>query len=583
MTDQLATIGDYVEEAMASWQVPGLALAVIKGDEIVHIQGYGVRDTETQAPVTPDTLFAIASSTKAFTAMGAALLVDEGVLEWDKPVRDYLPGFKLSDGYVSEKITVRDLLCHRSGLPRHDLAWYGTDFDREQLIKNMAHLAFSRGFREVWQYQNLMYVTAGYLVGKLAGTTWEDFTQQRIFEPLQMHRSCFSPEVMQQRGDYARPYRIKRGRTPDEADTLEVMDFYSDQVMGPAGSIHSCAADLANWLIVHLNEGRFAGQPFVSPGNLAQMHQPQMVMPVDGFMAALLNTTISTYGLGWFVVPYRGYTLIHHGGNIDGFSTMVAFVPQEKIGVVVLTNIDSRPLRDVLAYEVVDRMLGLPDNRWNPRWHALFAESLAAIDRDRAVAAQEQVAGAAPSHPLEAYTGEYAAEGYADFKVRLEGDALWAWIAGDWFPLQHYHYDVFNLDLERFELRLPVRFLMNVQGEIDEVSLPLEPEVPPVLFKRKPLTIDVQTLSSLAGRYALPIEGMELAVTLKGNRLFMAPTGQSERELLPRRLLPAGIEFQVKGATEVYLQFQRDDTGVFRQVLLKQVGQVFEAVRVAEA
>ncbi len=283
------------------------------------------------------------------------------------------------------------------------------------------------------------------------------------------------------------------------------------------------------------------------------------------------------------MVPYRGYTLIHHGGNIDGFSTMVAFVPQEKIGVVVLTNIDSRPLRDVLTYEVVDRMLGLPDNRWNPRWHALHAEMMASIDRDRQVTAQARLIESAPTHPLEAYTGEYAAEGYADFKVRQDGDQLMAWIAGDWYPLQHYHYDIFNLDLDRFELRLPVRFLMNVQGEIDEVSLPIEPEVQPVTFKRKPLVLDVETLSRLAGRYALPIEGMELTVALKKDRLFMAVTGQAERELLPRRASPSALEFQVKGATEIFLEFQQDAEGAYRFVLLKQVGQVYQATRAPEA
>lgn len=579
MTDRLNTIGSYIEEAMASWQVPGLVLAVIQGDDIVHLQGYGVRDIETSAPITPDTLFAIASASKAFTAMGIALLVDEGRLEWDKPVRDYLPDFALSDGYVSEKMTVRDLLCHRSGLPRHDLAWYGTSFSRDEVIKRLRHLRFSRGFREAWQYQNLMYVMAGYLAGKTAGTTWEDFTQARIFDPLDMRRSCFSAEVMQQRGDYALPYRIWRGQDGGQ-DTLEQMPFYVDQVMGPAGSIHSCAADLANWLRVHLNEGRFGDQPFVSPSNLLQMHQPQMVVPVDGFMAALLNTTISTYGLGWSVVPYRGYTLIHHGGNIDGFSTMVAFVPQAKIGVVVLTNIDSRPLRDVLTYEVCDRLLGLPDNNWNARWHATVAELFAAIDQDRAVAADERVPDAPTTHPLEDYVGTFAADGYADFTVKREGKSLLAWIAGAWYPLEHYHYDIFNLDLSRFEERFPVRFLMNVQGEIDALSLPLEPQVDPIVFRRKPIAIDVARLAKLAGRYALPIEGMELAVVLKQDRLFMAVTGQAEQELLPRRATESSIEFQVKGAMNVQVAFQVDAQGACSQAILKEPNQVFTAHRV---
>jgi CubicO group peptidase (beta-lactamase class C family) len=583
MTGKLDSIGDYIHEALASWKVPGLALAVVQGDEILHMQGYGVRDVETRAPITPDTLFAIASVSKAFTAMGVALLVDDGLLEWDKPVRDYLPSFKLSDGYASDKMTVRDLLCHRSGLPRHDLAWYGTTFDRDKLIRNLAHLSFSHGFREIWQYQNLMYMTAGYLAGQIAGVSWEEFTQQRIFDPLAMRRSCFSAQVMQTMGDYATPYRIQRGRAEGEQDKLEAMPFYTDQVMGPAGSIHSCVADLAHWLIVHLNEGRFAEKQFVSPGNLAQMHQPQMVMPVDGFAAKLLNTTISTYGLGWFVVPYRGYTLIHHGGNIDGFSTMVAFVPQEKIGVAVLTNLDARPLRDVLAYEVCDRLLDLPDNNWNPRWHALFAEFFAATDQDRAVAAQERIAGAPPTHPLEAYTGAYAADGYADFEVKLESEGLLGLVAGAWFPLEHYHYDIFNLDLARFEQRLPVSFLMNAQGEIDAVSVALEPQVDPIRFRRKPIAVSADRLAELAGRYALPVEGMELTVVLKNGRLFMVITGRTEEELLPRRVSDSGLEFQVKGAMDVRLEFPRDAAGDVQTALLKQPGQVFRASRIVQS
>jgi hypothetical protein len=366
----------------------------------------------------------------------------------------------------------------------------------------------------------------------------------------------------------------------EQVDTLELMPFYTNQVMGPAGSIHSCVADLANWLRVHLNEGRFEDQSFVSPGNLAQMHQPQMVMPVDGFMASLLNTTISNYGLGWFVVPYRGYTLIHHGGNIDGFSTMVAFVPQEKIGIAVLTNIDSRPLRDVLTYEICDRLLDLPDNNWNQRHHAFFAEWFTAIDQDREVAADEQVQDAPLSHPLGAYAGQFAADGYADFEVKIEGENLLAWIAGDWFPLDHYHYDIFNLDLTRFELRLPVRFLMNVQGEIDAVSWQVEPEVEPIVFKRKPIVIDRDTLAALVGCYDLPIEGLELTVALKKDSLYMLITGQTEQELLPRRVSDSEIEFQVKGEIGIRLEFQKDAQGVYYIVVLKQLGQVFKATRI---
>ncbi len=581
MSQPFETIDKYIEDAMASWQVPGAAVAVLKGGEVIHLKGYGVRDLETCEPINPDTGFAIASCSKAFTAMDVALLVDENVLEWDKPVRDYLPEFKLSDGYVSERITVRDLLCHRSGLPRHDLSWYGSGFDRAQVIANLAHLRFNKGFREVWQYQNLMYVTAGYLAGKMTGQTWEEVTRTRIFEPLAMKRSSFSPDTMQAQGNFARPYRIHRGAAEGEPDRLEAMPFYSDEAMGPAGSIHSTAADLANWLEVHLNEGRFRGQPFVSPGNLAQMHQPQMVLPVDGLSARLHNTTLFAYGLGWFVQPYRGYTLIHHGGNIDGFSTMVAFVPQEKIGIVVLTNLDSRPLRDILTFEICDRLLGLPDNRWNQRIHAQFAELFAATDRDRQVADQERVANAPPSHPLSAYEGEYAAPGYADIEVKLDGDQLSTHFAGGWWPLSHYHYDVFNLTVERFEMRLPVRFLTDEQGQIDALWAQIEPEVEPILFRRKPLALDEALLASLAGRYQMPLEGVELVVVHKHGKLFVLLTGQTEEELLPLRRTPSGVEFRVRGATGARVEFERDAQGQPTAALLKQPGSVFRAPRLA--
>jgi hypothetical protein len=214
------------------------------------------------------------------------------------------------------------------------------------------------------------------------------------------------------------------------------------------------------------------------------------------------------------------------------------------------------------------------------RWHATYAELFAAIDQARAVAADERVPDAPMTHPLEDYVGTYAADGYADFSVKREGESLLAWIAGAWYPLEHHHYDIFNLDLSRFEERILVHFLMNAQGEIDALSLPLEPQVDPIVFKRKPIAIDADRLAKLAGCYALPIEGMELAVVLKQDRLFMAVTGQAEQELLPRRAAESSIEFQVKSAVNVQVAFQVDAQGACSQAILKEPNQVFAARRV---
>ena len=571
-------IDTYVQEAMESWQCPGVALAIVQGGEVLHAAGYGVRDTESGAPVTPDTLFAIASITKSFTSMGVALLVDEGLVEWDKPVRTYLPEFKLKDGYISEHATVRDLLCHRIGLPRHDMAWYGTNFDRPTLIKNLEHFEFSRGFREAFQYQNMMYMTAGYLTGQVAGTTWENFVQARIFNPLGMTRACFSPDVLPQRGDYATPYRIKR--TPGEPDRLESMEHYSQSTLGPAGSIHASASELATWLSVHLNQGRYNGMQFVTPGNLHQMHLPQMIRPIDATMATMLNTEIFLYTLGWFMSPYRGYTLIHHGGNIDGFSLIVGFVPQAQIGVVALTNVEARPLRDILLYEVCDRLLDLPDNNWNGRYHDYYDAFYAAIDQDAETTAAERIADRPPTHPLADYVGEFEAEGYADFKVRLEGDTLQGWFGGEWFALNHQHFDIFNLDMQRFESRLPVSFQVDVTGEIASLAFQVEPEVKAVTFTRKPLEMPADDLALMVGEYDMPFEGMTVTFVVKQGRAYSQLTGQTELELVPYRHTETGAEFKMKKHPEVRVELVRGDGDAYAELIIKEPGAVFNAPRI---
>ncbi len=577
MPRDLETLDSYVQQTMESWQIPGVALAIVKGDEVLHMAGYGVRDVESGEPVTPDTLFAIASITKSFTAMGVALQVDEGLVEWDKPVRDYLPQFKLKDGYVSEHITVRDLLSHRSGLPRHDFSWYGSGFDREQVIKNLEHLEFSKGFREAWQYQNLMYMTAGFLSGALAGSTWEDVVQRRIFDALDMQRSCFSAEDALQRGNCATPYRITR--TPGSPDRLEPMAHYTNSTLGPAGSIYSTAAELTQWLRVHLNEGQLNGRQFVSPANLKQMHLPQMVMPMDATLAAMLNTEIFLYTMGWFMVPYRGYTLIHHGGNIDGFSLMVGFVPREKIGVVVLTNIESRPYRDLLLYEVCDRLLDLPDNNWNARYHAIVDARYAAADQNAETAEAERVSDQPPTHPLSDYVGEFEAKGYADFKVRQEGEALQGWLLGDWFDLVHQHYDIFILDVKRFEMRMPISFLTDTNGRLSAVSMPIEPNVPNVTFTRKALVVPEAELAALAGVYDMPYEGLALTVTVKQGRAYCSMTGETETELAPYRVSATGVEFQFKADPKTRLELLRNAEGVYHLAVLKEMGMVYHAPR----
>ncbi len=270
-TTLFAGIDDTVASWLSAWKVPGLALAVVKDGEMVFARGFGKRDLTGGEAVTPQTIFAIGSSSKAFTAASLAMLVDEGKLNWDRPVREYIPFFKLYDTVASERITPRDLLIHNSGLPRHDLAWYRSSRSRKELVEGLRYLEPSKDFRSTWQYQNMMYATAGYLVECVSGLSWEDFVQQRIFAPLGMSNSYVNDtSAREHTTNYSLPYREKDGE-------IQQIPFYSHwQALGPAGSIHSNVEDLCKWLLLHLNKGKVGDRQLISEGQMTQLHSPQM-------------------------------------------------------------------------------------------------------------------------------------------------------------------------------------------------------------------------------------------------------------------------------------------------------------------
>ena len=256
---------EFVLKTLELWHVPGLAVGVIKDGQIILCEGYGLRNITKNLLVTPDTLFPIGSCTKAFTAMSVGLLVDEGKLNWDKPVQEYLPTFKLQDTFASERMTPRDLLTHRSGLPRHDMMWYATNYDRQEIFNRLRYLEASRDFRYEFQYQNIMYMVAGLLVGEMVGTTWEKFIQTRIFDQLNMKNSNLSTTVTQNSPNFATPYLYRGGQIKD------IPFFESDgekATVGPAGNIVSCVSDMAKWLHLHANGGKLGEQQFISEANL---------------------------------------------------------------------------------------------------------------------------------------------------------------------------------------------------------------------------------------------------------------------------------------------------------------------------
>ncbi|GHO51808.1 serine hydrolase domain-containing protein [Ktedonobacter robiniae] len=269
----LQGLPEVIEAIRDEWNVPGLATAVVKDGQVILSQGFGKRSIVGNLDATDQTLFAIGSSSKAFTAMAIAMLVDEGLVNWDTPIKHYLPTFKLYDPIATEQTTVIDLLAHRTGLPRYDLGWYNASLSRKDLFERLQYLEPNKKFREVWQYQNLMYMTAGYLIEALTGQTWEEFVQQRIFTPLGMTTSNFTPKDSQQTSDFALPYR-------EVKEEVQQMEFYDRfQAVGPAGSINSSVQEMCKWLQCLLNKGKYGETSLVSEAQFAQLIAPHMVIP----------------------------------------------------------------------------------------------------------------------------------------------------------------------------------------------------------------------------------------------------------------------------------------------------------------
>ncbi len=565
---RLQGFDDFVQAIMQEWKVQGLGIAIVKDDEVLLARGFGLRDVDSKLEVTARTLFPIASCTKAFTAASMSILADEGKLDWDAPVRTYLPAFKLYDAFTTEHITPRDLVTHRTGLPRHDLMWYNSTATRRELFDRLQYLEPTKDLRALWQYQNLMYMVAGYLAGEVSGTSWEDVVQTRIFDRLTMGSSNFSiVETTQKATDFSHPYK-------EEKDAVKEIPFYAAQgAIAPAGAIVSCVADMANWLRMHLKRGKYSAEQVISESQVAQLHAPQMIMPES---SKFPETPYVSYAMGWFVEPYRGYPMLHHGGNIDGFSSLTSLFPRENIGVVVLTNMSGSPVPTILTYNVFERLLDLDQVPWSERLMKDHLEIKEAGEKGKEKSATDRVPDTSPSHPLAAYTGDFEHPGYGVISVTLDGEQLQGTFNNMQFPLTHYHYDIFELKVERFEIDLKVSFTANVKGDIDTLIAPFEVTARDIVFKRVP-SKQMQTRSFLepfVGEYSLL--GESLVVALKGeSTLFVSVPGQPDYELTPYK----GTEFHVRNLSGFSIEFKRDASNAVTEAILTQPNGMFTAKR----
>jgi len=516
-------------------RVPGMAVAVVHKGRVLIRQGFGLRDRTRALGVTDTTGFPIGSCTKAFTATLLGTLVDEGRLDWDTPVRNYLPDFQLYDGYATSHITPRDLLSHVSGLPRYDLLWYGnSDLTRADLYDRLRYLEPTADLRQEWQYQNMMVMVAGYMAERLLDTSWEDAVHNRILRPLGMSHTTLSIEAM--RADSNASFGYERRR-----DSIFLLPYFTATSIGPAGTINSCARDMARWLLMNLNGGVVDGQRVLSEGTLREIQRPQVVIDGGGEDGGT-EQVFDLYTLGWGVHTWRGHKMMEHGGNIDGFTAQIGLIPGEGIGVAILSNGDASEMPTVAMRTVFDRLLGNNEKDWGGE----MARRIRAADAQSAAMSEEgeedeeggmRVLGTSPSHQLDEYAGFYEHPAFGTVEIEREGCTLRLHYGRVDTQLEHFHYDVFRTRAddaasEWFD-HVRLNFRSDVNGRIEGFEARLETTASPVFFERRPppAMSDTVQLERYAGRYSL--SGRIVTVRRVSGHLLMNVPGQPEYTLDP--------------------------------------------------
>jgi len=473
--DKVEGFNEFLSGIMKEWNVPGMAVGIVKDGEMIYLGELGLRNAKQDLKVTKNTLFAIGSASKAFTSMAVGMLVDEGKLDLDTPIKKYVSDFEMQDKYAGAHLTIRDMLCHRSGLSRHDMVWYNNaSLTRKDLTDRIKHLELSKDFRTTWQYNSIMYVAAGYVIETVSGMPWEEFVKKRIFEPLGMVSSNFSVEDSKCSVDYSLPYS-SNGKKVSE------VNFRNMDLMGPAGSINSNLTDMVKWLKFHLNKGKVNGKQLISENSIIQMHSPQI--PCKLWPWKFDEVQFPSYGLGWFIDSYRGKKQVNHGGNIDGFSSYISFLPEENIGIVLLSNLNEVFFILPIIYSIYDRLLGYENTDWNKRMKDELSKMMNSMQNANEAAENPQKEGTKLSHPIEDYTGSFENPGYGIIKIEREGENLKLIYNDIEYILKHKCYDVFIIKvLER--LTLTVTFNCDSSGNINCVSIPFEQSVKEITFKR---------------------------------------------------------------------------------------------------
>ena len=468
----LEAFASYAQESFAAYEVPGAAVAIVKDGRVVLTQGFGVRTLGDPTPVDAGTLFAIASNTKAFTAALLATLVDEGVLNWNDRVIDHLTEFRLYDAYATRELTVRDLLSHRSGIAsyRGDLLWLRSTYTRDEILHRIRFIKPAYSFRSRYGYQNVMFIAAGELAEAVSGKSWDSLLKERVFTPLGMTSTNTTIRKRERGGNWATPHVPVNG-------TVQTIEPENVDNLGGAGAINASAADLSHWLLLQLGRGKFRDVRVYSEAQATQMWTPHTILPIGkpSPQLASRHPHFAAYGLGWRLKDYRGRKMVYHGGGLAGMTSLTTLVPEENLGIVVLTNQETS-VQTALTYWILDSYLGAPRTDWTAvqreaaekRWTRRIEPRLKAIEKSR-------IPSTSTSLKLSEFAGRYTDVLYGDAVIEENDGTLNLQFAKSppfHARLEHWHYDTFVARFDHHSIADAfVTFSVRADGTIEEMRM----------------------------------------------------------------------------------------------------------------
>jgi len=570
---QLKGIDKELQNVLETWKAAGFAVAVVKKNEVVYSQGFGYSDFENKVPVNPNTKFAIGSTTKAFTGAVLGVLRNENKLSFSDKPADYIPGFKFFNSDMDNLVTIKDIMCHQTGLPRHDLAWYFFPTNsKDSLLSRVRFHEPTYGVREQWQYNNFMYLAQGVIAEKITGKTWEENIESMFLKPLGMENTSVDISGLQNGKNASFGYGL-------EDDKIVKLDYYDIAGMSPAGSMNSSVNDMSKWLKVWINSGKYEGKEIIPSQYVNDAISSQAIVGSGLPGADHSDLFMSNYGYGWMTSSYKGHYRVEHGGNIDGFTASVSFFPSDSIGIVVLANQNGSSIPSVVRNIIADRLLGVDKTDWNKDLYQSYTDGLEAAKNIESESTQKT--GTSPSHNLKDYSGKYTNEGYGSMQITLENDTLFLNLPREKFWLSHYHYDVFTPielgeELDDGTPLLFVNFTTNDLGEISSARMMLQAGLDAIEFKNTPaeVKIDASSLDRFVGEYTLG--GATVKVYTKGGDvLYLFVPGQPEYELYAT----GENTFSLKIIEGYNLEFNDGADGKVEELVFIQPNGTFKAKR----